>query len=115
MIRAWLFRPGWPLAALMCLYPLWWALGIGEFSFVIFAIPMAWDLRRRHPIRLPPAFGFWLLFLLWNVLSLVMLPFGAPHTIAGGTLGRTFGVLFRLFQFAAVTVIAMYVVNLPAE
>jgi hypothetical protein len=107
------FRPGWPLAALLCLYPLWWALGIGEFAFVIFAIPMAWDLRRRHPISLPPGFGLWMLFLAWQVLSATMLPLDAPNTIGGSVLGRTIGVLFRLFQFGAVTVIALYVGNLP--
>jgi polysaccharide biosynthesis protein PslJ len=108
-------RPGWPLAALLCLYPLWWCLGIGAFAFVIFAIPMAWDLRRRRPLILLPGFGFWMLFLLWNVLSLTMLPFSATNTTAGSTGGRLISIVVRLLQFAAVTVIALYVVNLPSQ
>jgi hypothetical protein len=107
------FRPGWPLAALLCLYPLWWVLGVGEFAFVIFAIPMVWELRTRRPLTLPPGFGFWLLFLLWNLLSLSMLVFSAPHTNAGSFSGRTISIVIRLLQFAAVTVIALYVINLP--
>lgn len=105
-------RPGWPLAALLCLYPLWWLLGIGEFAFVIFAIPMATHLLRHRPVRIPPGFGIWLLFLAWNVLCLVMLPFGAPNTTAGSTFGRTIAIVLRLVEFVAVTVMAVYVVNL---
>jgi hypothetical protein len=106
-------RPGWPLAALLCLYPVWWLLGIGEFAFILFAIPMATYLSRHRPVRMPPAFGIWLLFLGWNVLCLVMLPFGAPNTTAGSTTGRSISVVLRLAEFAAVTIIALYVANLP--
>jgi hypothetical protein len=109
------FRPGWPLAALLCLYPLWWVLGVGEFAFVILAIPMAWELRKRRPMVVPPGFGFWLLFLLWNVLSLAMLVLSAPHTNAGSTSGRAISIAVRMLQFAAVTITALYVVNLPSN
>jgi len=113
LVHRWTSRPGWPLAALLCLYPLWWALGIGAFAFLIFAIPMAFELRRRRPLLMPPAFGIWLLFLLWTTFSLLMVPLEAPHTSAGGsTIGHMIGILFRLTQFGAVTVIAVYVVNL---
>lgn len=88
-------------------------MGIGEFSFVLFAIPMAWQLRAWRPIRVPPGFGLWMLFLAWTVFSLAMLPMDAPDTTAGGVVGRTIGVLFRLFQYGAVTIIALYVLNLP--
>jgi O-antigen ligase len=105
-------RPGWPLAALLCLYPVWWLLGVGEFAFILFAIPMVTHLLRHRPIRIPPAFGIWLLFLAWNVLCLVMLPFAAPETTAGSTLGRTISIVLRLIEFGAVTIMALYVINL---
>jgi hypothetical protein len=108
-------QPGWPLYALLCLYPLWWALGLGAFAFIIFAVPMAWELRLRRPVKLPPAYGLWLLFLGWTVLSLTMLALHPPNTLAGSTMGRALGIVFRLVQLAAVTVIAVYVVNLPSK
>ena len=41
----WLARhPGWPLTALLVGYPLWWALGIADFIWIILAIPMAADM-----------------------------------------------------------------------
>src|SRR5918911_1136241 len=73
---------GWPLVALLGLYPLWWALGIGSFAFVLFAVPMVWYLVTHRPLRLPPGFGFWLLFLCWVFASLVMLPYTPPGTIS---------------------------------
>jgi O-antigen ligase len=116
LIRRWTARPGWPLAALLCLYPLWWALGIGAFAFLFAAVPMAFELRRRRPLVLPPAFGLWLLFLGWTALSLTMVPLEAPNTSAGGSaVGHAIGILFRLAQFGAVTIIAVYVVNLRQD
>jgi hypothetical protein len=104
---------GWPLAGLLCLYPLWWALGIGQFAFLIFSVPMALDLRRRRPIRLPPAFGAWLLFLSWFVLSLVMLPGNPPGTSPGSLGGRMISIVLRLVELLSATVILLYVGNLP--
>ena len=66
----WLSRhPGWPLVALLAGYPLWWALGFGDFVFILLAIPMAarmyaWRAHSLRPVRTPPGFGLWLLFLL---------------------------------------------------
>jgi hypothetical protein len=107
--------PGWPLAAILCLYPLWWALGVGEFAFVIFSVPMARELMRRRPLRLPPGFGLWLLYLMWTVLSLVMLPLTPPNTIAGSVTGRGLSVVLSLVQLAGVTITLLYVGNLTEE
>jgi hypothetical protein len=115
MIPARWRRPGWPLAALLCLYPLWWALGIGAFAFLLAAVPMVLELRKKRPITLPPAYGIWLLFLVWTVLSVVMVPFDAPGTTSGSPFGRIIGIAFRLTQFGAVTIIAIYAVNLKSE
>jgi hypothetical protein len=38
----WLARhPAWPVAALLAGYPLWWALGVADFAWIGFAVPMA--------------------------------------------------------------------------
>jgi hypothetical protein len=104
--------PGWPLAAILCFYPVWWALGIGQFAFMIFAIPMVHQLWGRRPIKLPPAFGLWLLFLLWSVLSLVMLPAHAPAATAGSTVGRVISTVLQFVQLGAATTMLLYVGNL---
>jgi hypothetical protein len=52
--KGWSLRlpTAWPLIALFVLYPLWWALGVSSFVFVIFAVPMLVQLRRRgRPAR----------------------------------------------------------------
>jgi hypothetical protein len=73
--------------ALLGLYPLWWLLGLGAFAFIVFAVPMAVDLGRRRRLTVPRGFGFWLLFLLWAVGSLLMFPLSPPNTIAGSAAG----------------------------
>src|ERR687895_2747397 len=60
----------WPLWALIMLYPLWWLLGLGTFIFPLAAVPMGiYLLRRCRPIKVPPGFGIWLLFLAWFCVS----------------------------------------------
>ena len=62
----------WPLAALLLGYPVWWALGIAPLVWSILAIPMVVQLLRRRPIKVPPMFWVWGLFLaLVVVLSLI--------------------------------------------
>jgi hypothetical protein len=100
---------------LLGLYPLWWALGIGVFAFVLFAIPMAWHLATHRPVRTIPGFGLWLLFLLWVVVSLLMLPFDAPGTFPGLPSGRILGTAYNLAAYAAATVTLLYVVNLSEQ
>jgi hypothetical protein len=103
---------GWPLTALLCLFPLWWALGLSTFIFPILAVPMAWYLVKHRPVRLPPGFAIWLLFLVWMVASLVMLPSDPPGTIAGTVVGRAISVMVNLAEFAGVTITLLYVGNL---
>src|SRR4051812_45095014 len=76
-------RPGWPLTALLVLYPLWWALGMGTLAVFLLAVPMALHLWRRRPVIVPPGFGIWLLFLVWVVASTIMLPRNPPGTPPG--------------------------------
>ncbi|GAB3452344.1 hypothetical protein GCM10027570_30480 [Streptomonospora sediminis] len=112
MLRG-LFAPGWPVRWLLVGYPLWWALGLGRFAFVVFAVPMALELVRRHRavgIRLPPAFGLWALFLLWCTAGLAVVGATAPGTLPGS--GGPFGALVRLAGYLALTVLLLYIGNL---
>ncbi len=105
-------RPGWPLTALLVLYPLWWALGLGTIAVFAFAVPMAVHLHRRRPVAVPPSFGLWLLFLLWVVASTVMLEVDPPGTLPGPAADRLVSVAFNLAGYVAVAVVLLYVGNL---
>lgn len=104
--------PGWPLAALLVLYPLWWALGLGTLAVFILAVPMAVHLWRRRPVRVPPGFGLWLLFLAWVLASTVMLGADPEGTLPGAAADRVVSVVFNLAGYTAVAVALLYVGNL---
>jgi hypothetical protein len=97
------------------LYPLWWVLGLGSLAFIVFAVPMAVDLVRRRPLKVPRGFGFWLLFLAWTVGSMLMFSFSPPDTVAGSTSGRALGITLNLASYLAATTALLYVGNLPKE
>ncbi|MEJ3743844.1 hypothetical protein WEI85_11195 [Actinomycetes bacterium KLBMP 9797] len=108
--------PAWPLAGILLFYPLWWALGLGVLIFTIAAVPMAALLLRAHtagrPVRLPPGFALWVIFLVTVVAGIAVLdaePAGAVDETASG---RLFGVAYRLVQYAALTVLLVYAGNL---
>jgi hypothetical protein len=111
--RLGLLRPGWPLVALLGLYPLWWVLGLGAFAFIVFAVPMAVDLARRRHLRVPRGFGFWLLFLAWAAGSALMFPISPLDTVAGSGTGRVLGIALNFASYLAATTALLYVVNLP--
>jgi O-Antigen ligase len=115
---AWLSRhPAWPVVALLAGYPLWWALGVADFMWIILAIPMAarlyaWRAHRSRPVRLPPGFGLWLLFLIWSIAGGVMLPLQAPGTVASPVSHRFVAFADRTTTYIAITVLLIYVGNL---
>jgi len=113
--RRWRLPTGWPLWAALVLYPIWWALGLGAFSCIILAIPMTSTLLKRRPLRYPPAFGIWLLFLLLNVFSLIMLPVHAPNTTEGSFSGRTISLVLHFIQLGSATVFLLYLVNMTQQ
>ena len=109
------WRSGWPLTALLVLYPLWWALGMGTLIVFVLALPMAYQLYRRRPVLVPPGFGIWLLFLVWVMASTVMLAQNPPGTLPDTVSGRAVSVAFNLAGYLSATVILLYAGNLTEE
>lgn len=108
--------PAWPVASLLAFYPLWWALGLGVLIFALMAVPMLVLLLRRRaagrPLRLPPGFGWWMLFLVAVVVSIATLGADPPGTVAGHAEGRLPGAAYKLIMYAALTVLLVYAGNL---
>jgi hypothetical protein len=105
--------PGWPLAATLCLYPLWWVLGLSQQIFLFTAIPMIVHLVRNRPIRVPPGFLIWSVFLAWVVVCTVTIGDNPLGTVPGVFSHRLLNVLLRIGQIAAATVTLLYIGNLP--
>ena len=104
---------GRPLLWLLAGYPLWWALGLGQFAYWVFAVPMALELLRRRRavgLRVPPGFWLWALFLAWSALGLALVPLDMPGTVPGS--GGYGGALLRVVNYAVLTVLLLYVGNL---
>jgi hypothetical protein len=103
----------WPLATLLLGYPVWWILGVAPLAWSFLAIPMLFQLRRRRPIRYPPSFWMWGLFLALVVISGLMVDVNAPGTIAVNSgAGHYISYLARLVSYFSVTVVMIYVGNL---
>lgn len=104
--------PTWPLFLLIVFYPLWWALGVTAFIFIIFAAPMTFYLARRRPLHLPPGFLLWGLFLIWGTVGVVMVNAEAPDTLPVSSSARYLSFGLRLASYFAVTIIMLYAGNL---
>ncbi|HET6529750.1 MAG TPA: hypothetical protein VFH03_03910 [Actinoplanes sp.] len=108
--------PAWPVAGLLALYPLWWALGLGVLIFPMLAAPMLVLLLRRRaagrPLRLPPGFAWWALFLAAVVVSIAALGADPPGTVAEHASDRLLAVLYRLVMYLSLTVLMLYAGNL---
>ena len=111
--RRTLLPPGWPLAAVLCLYGVWWVIGFPNQCFIVFSIPMAVHLYRSRPIRFPPGFAIWALLLVWTVAGLALLGVNPVGTVPGVLSHRLFSSLLGVLQYAAATITMLYVGNLP--
>jgi uncharacterized membrane protein YuzA (DUF378 family) len=107
-------HPGWPLTALLVLYPLWWALGMGTLIVFVLAAVMALQLSRRR-VLVPPGFGLWLLYLLCTVASMAMLNYNPPGTLAQTVVHRLPTVVYNLVGLLSVTVVLLYAGNLTEQ
>lgn len=110
-----LYRPGWPLVAMIVGYPVLWVAGVASFAVQIFAVPMAIQLWRRGNIRVPPWFGVWLLFLLCSGLGILVLGVDPVGTVPDTFSGRSLAFAVRQSQYIASTVVVLYVGNLTEE
>jgi polysaccharide biosynthesis protein PslJ len=97
--------PTWPVLALFVAFPLWWALGLSSFICPILAAPMALALAVRGRIQVPRGFGIWLLFVLWMAASVLELD----------NTDRLIGWAFRAVVYLSVTVLFLYVYNIPRQ
>ncbi len=117
-MRRWLAsHPSWPITALLAGYPLWWALGVADFMWIILAVPMAarmlaWRRTGSRKIRVPPGFGIWLLFMIWVLAGIPMLLLTAPGTVDSSISHRVISFAIRAASYAGVTVLLLYAGNL---
>jgi hypothetical protein len=109
--------PAWPVVALLAGYPIWWALGIADYMFVVFAFPMAWRLyswraRGRRLLRLPPGFSLWLLFLVCMLAGAATLSLTSPGSVPSPVGNRAIAFADRGASYLAVTVLLLFAGNL---
>ncbi len=115
---SWLARhPAWPVTALLAGYPLWWALGLGDYIWILLAIPMAarlyaWSAAGNRKIRVPPGFALWLLFLLVVVVGAAALSAKAPGTLTSPVSNRVISYGVRFVGYLGDTVLLLFVGNL---
>jgi hypothetical protein len=110
-------HPEWPIAALLALYPLWWALGLADWMLIILAVPLAlrlrrWSGTRSRTVQLPDGFAIWLVFLLVMLAGAAMLTLRAPDTVAGSLFNRALSFTNRAANYGAVTVLLLVACNL---
>jgi hypothetical protein len=94
---------GWPVYLLFGAFPLWWVLGLSPLIWAILALPMVFWLLRQPSVRVPKGFGLWIGFLGWVLLTATRLD-EAKLWIAYS---------YRTVLYLAMTVLFVYVYNLP--
>ncbi|MBO0863537.1 MAG: hypothetical protein J2P16_00495 [Mycobacterium sp.] len=97
-------------------FPLWWVLGLNTFIFPIAAVVMLVQLlrmRRVRPMRFPPAFWIWALYLVWMLLGLAMFDSSPAGTHSGSLTGRLISIGFDVMVYLTMTITVLYIGNLP--
>ncbi len=110
-------HPAWPVTWLLIGFPLWWILGLSDFTWVIFAFPMvtqlaAWHVRSDRKLRMPPGFGIWLLFLVVATIGIATITLTAPGTVPSPVSHRLLSFANRMISYGGITVLLLYVGNL---
>jgi len=108
-----LLKPGWPLWWLFVPFPAWWLIGLSHFIFIVAAIAMAWELFRRRPVYVPLAFGFWLLFMVVVFAGVTLLWVQPDGTLPVVGITKLLNYIYHLLWYLSITIVAMYIVNLP--
>lgn len=110
-------HPAWPITVLLIGYPLWWAIGVSDFMWIIIAIPMVvrmvgWKVRGTRALRLPPGFGIWALFLICSIAGIATIGLTAPGTAISPVSHRVIAYAYRNATYLGVTVMLLYAGNL---
>ena len=109
-------HPAWPVIALLGGYPVWWVLGVADQSVIFLAVPMLLRMRSWHrrgrPVKVPPAFGLWLLFLVCVAAGIATLGLSAPDTVVSAMSNRVLSFANRGLTYAGLTVMMLYAGNL---
>jgi hypothetical protein len=108
-------KPGWPLTWLFLPFPLWWLIGISHLIFFVAAIAMLVELLRRRPMVVPFGFGFWLLFMFVTAAGVALLWVQPPGTQAPHSIGKLVPYTYHSAWLLAITVVAVYIVNLRED
>jgi hypothetical protein len=70
---------GWQLYCLILVYPVLWWLGFVYFVWPALALVFVAALCVRAPVRVPPGFGLWMLFLAWMLCSVIEVSTGLRY------------------------------------
>lgn len=108
-------RAARPLSVFLLALPVWWVLGLANLGYFLVAGLMLLDLLRRRDWRVPRGFGFWLVFMLWVVLSIVMLGLEASGTLVQGVGDRVIPTIFRIGEYSACTIMLIWALTLSEE
>jgi len=99
------FHPGLPFY-IIPLLPVFWALGLGYFTFAIAGAACGLGLLLIKPIRVPRGFGPWLLFMGWMLTSALMLE---------PTVNRYLSFTIRAITYIGATNLFLYIYNIPPK
>jgi hypothetical protein len=110
-------HPAWPVVALLAGYPVWWVLGVADFTWIFLAVPMVirmavWAKHGTRRLTGPPGFGIWLLFLITAGAGVLVLSLTAPGTLVSPVSHRVLSYADRTLTYVGVTVLLLYVGNL---
>jgi hypothetical protein len=104
--------PMWPVSWLIVGFPFWWLMGLAVFIIPMMAAVMAVIMWRRRPIKLPPGFGLWVVFLVWSIGGVAVLNVYAPGTLPVSSSSRVLPFALRNLNYIAATIVMLYVGNM---
>lgn len=96
---------GWAPAAMIALYPVWWALGMGGFYWLLVAAPMAAWLVAQRRLSLPRGFPIYVIFLCFVGASVIQIDSG----------DRLAGYLLRTSWYVAAAILWLYLANTESK
>lgn len=118
---SWFARdPAWPIVAFLAGWPIWWALGIGDYFPIVLAFPMVrrmyyWRVRRERTIRVPPGFLLFVAFIIVAIVAAAAMSLTPPDTVVTPTGSRYISWAMRTGVYVAVAIMLVYAGNLTEE